>query len=96
MSEHMPDRMPKRMPGSISDRMSEYMPERMSDTLPEYNAVYFQMICQKLCQNGVSGLGSLEVSRSKVLVYSWDSWMFIPPKHGRIWYTIMNPPLNSH
>ena len=57
----MPDRMP--------EKMSECMPERMSEYMSNLKKVYiyFQMVCQKLCQNNVSGLGSLEESN----VFLW-------------------------
>ena len=46
------------MPERMSNRMPEYMPERMSEYICHIN---FQMVCQKLCQNSVSGWESLEV-----------------------------------
>ena len=53
MSEKMPEKMPGRMPERLSGRMSEYMLD--SDRM-------FQMVCQKLCKNSVSGRGSFEES----------------------------------
>ena len=43
--------------------MSECIPERMSEY--RFN-IYFQMVCQKLCQNNVSGWGSLEDSKKVI------------------------------
>ena len=41
--------------------MLEHIPERMSDRISEYIYISrFQMVCQKLYQNGVSEWGSLE------------------------------------
>ena len=51
------------MSDRMSDRMLEHIPERMSDRISEYIYIchiYFQMVCQKLYQNGVSEWGSLE------------------------------------
>ena len=54
----------------MSDWMSRYMPERMPDRMSENMCLcrivpiymYFQMVCQNLCQNCVSGWGSMEES----------------------------------
>ena len=55
----------------MPESMWEYLPERMSDRIDrmlEYIPnVYFHMVCQKLCQNNVSGWGSLEENND----YCW-------------------------
>ena len=46
----------------MSNIMPKYMPERVSEYICHIY-IYFQMVCQKLCQNSVSGWESLEVKQ---------------------------------
>ena len=71
MPDRMPDRISEYVPERMSNSISEYMPERMPDRISEYTYVHIyicyiyihvQMVCQELCQNSVSGWGSLEES----------------------------------
>ena len=52
MSEQMPDRM--------LERMSEYAIAMPVPVLSDIRIIYFQMICQKLCQNSCQGGGRLK------------------------------------
>ena len=76
MSAYTPESMPEQMPNGMPERMSEYMPERMSDRMSEYiyiyhiSNIYVQMVCQKLCQNYMSGWGSLEESSLHLLQFN--------------------------
>ena len=73
-SKRMPDRMSKSMSQHMPERISEYMPERMSEYMPDKKTgKTYIYICNihtsrwyvrnyRVCQNNVSGWGSLEES----------------------------------
>jgi hypothetical protein len=61
------------MPDKMPERMSAYTPESMADRMLEYiyiSNIYVQMVCQKLCQNYMSGWGSLEESSLHLLQFN--------------------------
>ena len=53
--------------------MSKYMPERMPDRIS--SIMYFQMVCQKLCQNSMSWWGSLEASLLAPSAWPLRKWL---------------------
>ena len=63
------------MPNWMPDRISKHMPRRMSDRMSTWIChTYFQMLCQKLCRNSVSGWGSLACFFSvcwRILCQTW-------------------------
>ena len=56
--------------------MAERMSDRMSDDVCH---VYFQMVCQKLCQNNVPGWGSLQDNH---FAFSTAMWLGYQPVYS--------------
>ena len=56
------------MPERMSRRMPDRMPERTSEFMPERNHPVF---AQKVCQNNLSGWGSLELKDVCQFVFAY-------------------------